>query len=56
MKRIVDAVLVFVLWLLLTWSVYWQDLVAGVLFAVLVSLLAGNLLPSKPERLIDPRR
>lgn len=55
-RRIVDAILIFVLWLLLTWSVQPWDVTAGLLLSALVSLLAGKLLPVRPLRLIDPRR
>ncbi|HUW58752.1 MAG TPA: Na+/H+ antiporter subunit E [Planctomycetota bacterium] len=55
-KKIVDAILVFLLWLLITWSLQWQDVLVGVVFTVLVSFLAGNILPMRPSRLIDPRR
>jgi len=56
MKKLASASLVFVLWLLVTWSLEWQDLLIGVVFTVLVSLLAGNLLPERPTRLISPVR
>ena len=56
MKRVISAVMVFIIWLLLTWSVQWQDVTVGIIFTVIVSLLAGNILPPNPARLIDPRR
>lgn len=56
MKRFISAILAFILWLLLTWSANFWDLTVGVIFSVLVGLLAGNILPPKPMRLIDPRR
>ena len=55
-KKTIDALLVFALWLLITWSLQWQDVLVGIVFTVLVSYLAGNLLPVKPSRLVDPRR
>ena len=56
MKRLVSGILVFVIWMLLDWSLKWQDVAAGVVFSVVVSLLAGNILPPNPLKLIDPRR
>jgi len=56
MKRVVDTILVFIIWMLLDWTLQWQDVVVGAVFSVIVSLLAGNILPPRPERLIDPRR
>ncbi len=56
MKRFTEAVLVFIIWLLLTWSFTWGDMIAGAVFAVIVSLLVGGFLPVRPGRLIDPVR
>jgi len=56
MKRLIGGILAFVLWLLVTWSLVWQDVLVGLVFSVLVGLLAGNLLPPQPVKLISPRR
>jgi multicomponent Na+:H+ antiporter subunit E len=56
MKKLADAVLVFILWMLLTWSLQWQDVAVGAVFSVLVSLLAGSILPVTSTGLLDPRR
>lgn len=55
-KKLVSALLVFILWLLVTWSLQWQDVLVGIIFTVLVSLLVGRLLPERPVRLINPVR
>jgi multicomponent Na+:H+ antiporter subunit E len=56
MKRLSDAILVFNIWLLLTWSLQPQDLIVGIIFSVLVGLMVGDLLDARPTRLFDPRR
>ncbi len=56
MKRFTDAVLVFVIWLLLTWSFTREDVIAGAVLSVIVALLVGDFLPTRPARLIAPLR
>ncbi len=56
MKRFTDAVLAFIIWLLLTWSLAWEEVVVGAVFSVVVALLVGDFLPTRPARLISPVR
>ena len=56
MKRFTDAVLVFIIWLLLTWSFTWEDVLVGAVLSVIVALLVGDFLPTRPARLIAPLR
>jgi multicomponent Na+:H+ antiporter subunit E len=56
MKRLVSGILAFIIWMLLDWTFRWPDVAVGLVFSAVVSLLAGNILPNRPTRLIDPRR
>jgi multicomponent Na+:H+ antiporter subunit E len=55
-RRLLDTIIIFILWLLLTWSLDVQGLVAGIVLAVLFALILSNLLPAKVERLFSPVR
>ncbi len=44
------------LWLLLTWTVYYQSLIAGVLVTVLATVVFGNYFTGSPKKFLDPRR
>ena len=55
-RRLLDLIIYFVLWLLLTWSFDVQGLIAGAVLAVLFSLVLAGLLPQRVERLFSPVR
>ena len=55
-RRLLDLIIIFVLWLLLTWSLDVQGLVAGIILAVLFASILSGLLPEKVERLFSPVR
>jgi multicomponent Na+:H+ antiporter subunit E len=55
-RRLLDVIIIFVLWLLLTWSLDVQGVVAGAVLAVLFAALLSGLLPQKAERLLSPVR
>lgn len=55
-RRLLDLIIYFVLWLLLTWSLDWQGLVAGAVLAILFALILSGLLPQRVERLFSPVR
>lgn len=46
----------FGLWLLLTWTVYYQTLVAGVIVTVLTTLIFGNYFTGSPKKFLQPAR
>ena len=56
MRRLLDLIIIFVLWLLLTWSFDVLGVVAGVILAVLFALLLSGLLPQRVVRLFSPVR
>jgi multicomponent Na+:H+ antiporter subunit E len=55
-RRLLDLIIIFVLWLLLTWSFDVQGVVAGAILAVLFALVLSGLLPPRAERLFSPVR
>lgn len=55
-RRLLDLIIYFVLWLLLTWSFDVQGLVAGAVLAILFALILSGLLPQRVERLFSPVR
>jgi multicomponent Na+:H+ antiporter subunit E len=55
-RRLLDAIIIFVLWLLLVWSFDVQGVVAGAILAVLFAALLSGLLPQRAERLLSPTR
>ena len=55
-RRLLDLIIIFILWLLLTWSLDIQGVVAGVVIAVIFALVLSGLLPSRVERLFSPVR
>ena len=55
-RRLLDLIIIFVLWLLLTWSLDVQSVVAGVILAILFGVVLSGLLPAKVERLFSPVR
>jgi len=46
----------FGLWLLLTWTVNWQNMVVGGAVSILVGLLFGNLFVEEAGRVLQPAR
>jgi multicomponent Na+:H+ antiporter subunit E len=55
-RRLLDAIIIFVLWLLLVWSFDVQGVVVGAILAVLFAALLSGLLPQRAERLLSPTR
>jgi multicomponent Na+:H+ antiporter subunit E len=55
-RKLLDSIIIFVLWLLLTWSLDWQGLVVGGVLAILFSLGLAGLLPRNAERFLSPVR
>ena len=54
--RITNVVLAYALWLLLTWSLEPETLVAGAVVAVAVGLMVGEILQIPPGMFFNPRR
>lgn len=56
MKRFVHFLLLIGVWLLLTWSLQWQEVLVGVVVALLAELLLGNIFPVGAIRILNPVR
>lgn len=56
MKKIIDLIILMLLWIALTWSVAVPDLLAGLAVSLLATFLFGDLLPKEFIHLFNPRR
>jgi multicomponent Na+:H+ antiporter subunit E len=56
MKRFVHFLLLLGIWLLLTWSLHWQDLLVGVIIALVADLMLGDIYPVNAVRILNPVR
>lgn len=55
MKKFAYFVVVFALWLLLTWSVDPRDLAAGAVIGIGLAAVMGHLYPAHLDRLANPK-
>jgi multicomponent Na+:H+ antiporter subunit E len=55
-KKIGQYIIYFIMWLLLTWSLKLQDILAGMVVALVVTILARKLFPDEFIKLLNPRR
>jgi len=56
MKRIIYCILLFIVWLLLTWSLDVQNVVVGLIVSILCTVLIGHLFFDNTVNMFDPRR
>lgn len=56
MKRFVHFLLLLGIWLLLTWSLQWQEVLAGVVVALLAELILGDVFPVAAVKVLHPVR
>lgn len=56
MNRIIYFLITFIVWLLLTWSLDSQNVVAGLAVSVAVTLLIGHVFFPKSEQILNLRR
>jgi multicomponent Na+:H+ antiporter subunit E len=56
MKRFVHFLLLLGIWLLLTWSLHWQDLLVGVIIALIADLMMGDIYPVNAVKILNPVR
>ena len=45
MKRFVHFLILLIIWVLLTWSLQWQELIVGVVIALIAQLMLGDIFP-----------
>jgi multicomponent Na+:H+ antiporter subunit E len=55
-KRMAQFIISFLTWILLTWSLKPQDIMAGIIVALIVTILTRKLFPDDIVRLLNPRR
>ncbi len=55
-KRLAEFIVIFSMWVLLTWSLKLQDIMAGVVVALIVTIITRKLFPGDVVRLLNPRR
>lgn len=55
-SRLINILLAFALWLLLTWSLEVESVAVGLAFSTAVGLMMGGLLELTPRKFFDPRR
>jgi len=46
----------FVVWMVLVWTLHYQEVVAGIGVALLTAAVFGGTLPMQPVKLVQPRR
>ena len=56
MRKLILFVVLFGLWLLLVWQITPQDLLAGVVLALLISVIFGSVFLREPQRVFAPKR
>ncbi len=56
MKRILHFLILLVVWLLLTWSVHWQDLLVGFVVALIAEIMLGDIFPVGAVKVFYPHR
>jgi multicomponent Na+:H+ antiporter subunit E len=55
-RRLLDFIILFILWMLLVWSLDIEGVVAGAIVALLFAVVVSGLLPERAERLFSPIR
>jgi len=56
MKRFIHFLILLGIWLLLTWSLQWQEVLVGVVVALLADLLLGDIFPVGAVKILNPER
>ncbi len=56
MRKIVLILFSFVIWLFLTWTLNWQNMVVGSIVSLTVGLIFGNRFVQEPLKIFQPKR
>ena len=56
MKRFLHFLILLGIWLLLTWSVQWQEVLVGAVVALIAELLLGDIFPIGAIKIFNPVR
>ena len=56
MKRFLHFLILLVIWLLLTWSLEWREVVVGIIVALFAEIMLGDIFPSGAVKIFYPHR
>ncbi len=56
LKKLLEFLILWIIWTLLTWSLALPDILAGVVVSAIAVLLFSDLFPAEIGRLLHPRR
>jgi multicomponent Na+:H+ antiporter subunit E len=56
MKRFVHFLTLLVIWILLTWSLQWHELLVGAVIALIAQLMLGDIFPIGAVKILNPVR
>lgn len=56
MKRFVHFLTLLIIWVLLTWSLQWQELLVGAFIALVAQLMLGDIFPIGAVKIFNPVR
>jgi multicomponent Na+:H+ antiporter subunit E len=56
MKRIIHFIILLAVWLLLTWSLQWQEVLVGVIVVLFAEILLGDIFPRGAVMVFHPVR
>lgn len=56
MRKLILMLFSFAVWLLLTWTLRWENLVTGGVVSLVVGLVFGNLFNDDPLKVLQPQR
>ncbi|MCK5832652.1 Na+/H+ antiporter subunit E [bacterium] len=56
MRAIIQFLVLMILWLLITWSLQFADVIAGAVVSIIVIALMGNMFIQKAVRILNPVR
>ena len=56
MKRLLHFLILLVVWLMLTWSLQWQEVLVGVIVALIAEIMLGDIFPTGAVKIFYPHR
>ncbi len=56
MKRFIHFLILMIVWLLLTWSLQWQEVLVGVVVVLIAELFLGDIFPAGAVKVFNPVR
>ena len=56
MKRFLHFLILLIIWLMLTWSLKWEEVAVGIVIALIAELMLGDIFPSGAVKIFYPHR